>query len=178
MNRKAFAASYVVDFYAYLLFVIIIIFFFFYISWSGTPLEGKIITEKHEIDATHTLINALNQHLGELKTTPAEIIRNEDIEHAEQFQTALRIALRTAYPPKNAREYFWLRVYTPAELSEKNPCLRLADSGKYFRQNKGFVYGTRHDTETPPLFSDVHVPLKNSVEYAIVILCIDGAYFT
>ena len=150
MNKKAFLASYTVDFVSYLIFVFILLIFFISISFAALPIEPPLKIATAQADATGTLINMLNAQIGEIKTTPAQIIQNEDTEHIQQFQSTIRNSILSAYPPKERKEMAWLRVYTSEESQEHDFCTR-NDWGKYFNKDDGLSYGKSH-YETEPIF--------------------------
>ncbi|MBI4141181.1 hypothetical protein HY485_05070 [Candidatus Woesearchaeota archaeon] len=173
MNKKGFLASYIVDFYAYLVFVAILIVFFFILAFMPPPVEGqKITTAKLSNDATIVLIRALQTPItiDGRQTTPAEIIQNNEENHAKEFKEAIGKALLTAYPQKRDIEDVWLSVH-PENLVPPNLCRAQATTT--------FSYGHRGNEQSAISAVDVitYVPTRNKINAMTVLLCIGGNYF-
>lgn len=176
-NKKAFVASYAMDFYAYLIFAVLIIAFFVIITLVGSPIDKPMLTAKAQLDLTTTLVNALKTQT-ESGLTVAEIISNEDLSKAANFQKAVSDAIETVYPAKNGIKYTWLRVYAPNEVVNENPCKQKewTDTGKYFRTTTGLSYGNIGNSEDAA-YATLNVPLKQNPNYAVVVLCLINDYF-
>lgn len=173
MNKKGFIATYIVDFYAYLVFVAIVIVFFLFLAFMPPPAEGqKIKTTKLGNDATIVLIRALQIPIiiDGRQTTPAEIIQNSEENHAQEFKEAIGNALRTAYPQKRDIEDVWLSVHPENSVP---PILCRAQA------TTTFSYGHRGNEQSSisAVRAMAHVPTKNKIGAITVLLCIGGYYF-
>ncbi len=105
-SRKGFLATYIVDFYAYLVFVAIVIIFFFVLAFMPPPAEGeKITTTKHNYDATIMLIHFLQQPtmIQDKQTTPLEIIQNTNPAEVRNAEDIINPALEKYYLNKDKK---------------------------------------------------------------------------
>ena len=179
-SRKGFLASYIVDFYAYLVFVAILIVFFIVLIFIPPPANQPIkINQAIISDTTTILIRSLEQPIiiDGKTTTPAEIISNEDRQHEKEAKQTLQAAIETTYPPKKEIQHFWFGVY-PANKLPNNLCQGAKTMPFSFSVIRGFSSSNvaRKSTEeaVPAI---VNIPLKNTIDYVTLLLCIGGEHF-
>lgn len=183
MNKKGFVASYVVDFYAYLVFAIILIAFFVLVYWSGTPISGdKFNAQVVPNGLTTVLIKALQAptQVEGVWTTPAEMISTNDEANADLFTLAIKNAVETAYPRKAGKDYGWLRVYNKEKSDSVAGICSNSDAVLKFSNVKASPYGDTGSITVlsgDTIYAAVNVPLKNSADYVVVALCFPAEYF-
>jgi len=172
LNKKGFIASYIVDFYAYLIFAAIVAIFFIVMAFAASPVEKELSIKQNSANAMIILIRALQTQIqidGKI-TTPAEIISSEDLTHDKEFKEIMGKALTTAYPQKRDIEDIWLSVYpkdsVPPSLCKAQPTTT-------------FAYGHRGNDPSArsAVYTIVNIPLKNKIDAMTVLLCIGGYYF-
>lgn len=201
MNRKGFVATYIVDFYAYLVFVAIVIVFFLVIAFMPPPTEGEKITNTRlTYDTTMVLIRALQTPInlnGKIQsepgseehrkgeTTPTEIIQQNNWGAEKEFTQALTTALSLAYPSKDNVQQFWMGIY-PSNKLPKDLCQAMTTTQlpvgilKVFTLSPislpvGIIPLFVIEADTVSAF--VHLPMKDSNDYVSILLCIGGEHF-
>lgn len=174
-NKKGFIASYMVDFYAYLVFVAIVVIFFVVLAFAASPVEKPLETSQASASLTTFLIRTLQTpiQINGKTTTPAEIISAKDLTHDKEFQKAVQESIETAYPAKKDLNAAWLRVYSIDEPSKENMC----GWGIYGYKYSAFFFGERKSEKIEPVYTILNLPLKNKAEYVQVVLCSSAEYF-
>lgn len=147
MNKKGVLAAYLVDFYAYLVFVAILIIFFILIAVLPPPSDKpELAGVRASADATLVLIRALQTPIiiDGKKTTPAEIVSEQEIDYEIKFKREMNTVLNKAGFKKT-----WFKVF---KEEEKEALLILCSTG---------------------VRATVDVPLKNQINHKIVLVCIE-----
>ncbi|GEM_PF-5870178 len=175
MNKQGFMASYMVDFWAYLVFVAIVVLFFVILSFAASPVEKPLETSQASASLTTFLIRTLQTPIqieGKI-ITPAEIISNEDLAKEKEFQKTIDAAIQIAYPAKKDLNAAWLRIYSIGEISKENMC----GWGKYGYKYHALFSGERKSEKIEPVYTILDLPLKNKAELVHVVLCSSAEYF-
>ena len=156
MNKKGFIATYIVDFYAYLVFVAIVIVFFLVLTFMPPPAEGEKVTNtKINNDATLMLIQLLQQPvtIDDKQTTVLELIQNTNINDIRKTEKTIKKIIDKHYLDKNKKEP-WLVIYLSNQQPTEQVCkIHNAASGQAF------------------------VPLKTKADYFTIVFCIPMGHF-
>lgn len=173
-NKKAFVASYAMDFYAYLIFAVLIIAFFVIITLVGSPIDKPMLTAKAQLDLTTTLVNALKTQT-ESGLTAAEIISTTNKALKTQLQTTIKNTLATEYPEKNGVSHYWFNVYSREKNPEK-PCEEKFTEFSY-EKIEGLTGETSRDSANSAVYSTLRIPLQDKIDYVTAVLCVGGYNF-
>lgn len=157
MNKKGVLAAYLVDFYAYLVFVAILIIFFILIAVLPPPSNTpEVAGAKVSKDATLVLIRALQTQISTFDKimTLGEIIATADPKYNKDFEEGMEKIMFTIYP--------------------KDPDKRDVSWGVYFKDDIKRGRDACVDEDQKMVDATVDVPLKNRIDYVTVLLCVNA----
>lgn len=178
MNKKGAIASYMVDFYAYLVFAIIMVVFFLSVTFFGSSIDEKLPSEVASADITMMLIKIL-----QVKTfsglTIAEIISGGN-EPPDDYKTVVGGAIKKVLASKQGVADASFVVYKK-ELPNKNFCSIYANNFLFLPEKFGVgdysLAGISVSEIENLVYGFVNIPLVSGDEYVSVALCVSRKWF-